>query len=424
MQKYEHYKDSGIDWIGPIPEHWEVKPGFTVLKERKEKNKGMISNNVLSLSYGKIIEKPVEKLTGLVPENFETYQLVYKGDIIFRPTDLQNDKVSLRTGLSKFNGIITSAYINLQPINTEPKFLHYYLHTTDTNKVIYGLGSGLRQNISFLDFKRFSFVVPPIHEQEAIAKFLDYKTAKIDALVHTKEQQIEKLKELRQAKIHQAVTKGLDANAPTKDSGVDWIGEIPAHWEVKRLKNLFQIVNGATPSSAILSYWGGDITWVTPKDVNNIKYISESERNISISGYKSCGTSLIPKGSIILTTRAPIGKVVIANKELCTNQGCKSLVKINNQNNEFIYSVLDISSKVLNSLGTGTTFMELSNVALKNFQLPIPPIQEQEQIVAYLDEVTGKIDQAIAQKQEQITKLKEYKQSLINDVVTGKVKVC
>src|SRR5690606_12639659 len=115
-QTYEHYKDSGIDWIGQIPEHWEVKPGFTVLKERKEKNKGMISNNVLSLSYGKIIEKPVEKLTGLVPENFETYQLVYKGDIIFRPTDLQNDKVSLRTGLSKFNGIITSAYINLQPI--------------------------------------------------------------------------------------------------------------------------------------------------------------------------------------------------------------------------------------------------------------------------------------------------------------------
>ena len=174
MQTYEQYKDSGIDWIGQIPAHWEVKPGFTVLKERKEKNKGMISNNVLSLSYGKIVEKSVEKLTGLVPENFETYQLVYKGDIIFRPTDLQNDKVSLRTGLSKFNGIITSAYINLQPINTEPKFLHYYLHTTDTNKVIYGLGSGLRQNISFLDFKRFS---PPNPRTRSHCEFLRRKNS-------------------------------------------------------------------------------------------------------------------------------------------------------------------------------------------------------------------------------------------------------
>ncbi|MFV0148615.1 restriction endonuclease subunit S [Empedobacter falsenii] len=427
IQIYEQYKDSGIDWIGQIPEHWEIKRFKYLFNEINERS---IDGNeeLLSVSQYTGVTKKSDKIDdGDLLTNASTlegYKKVRKHQLVSNIMLAWNGSLAF----SEYNGITSPAYCIYELKHDDVYKYFHYLFKTDFYKSEFKRNSSgvieSRLRLYTDDFFSIWSVLPPIHEQHSIAKFLDEKTAKIDALVQTKEQQIEKLKELRQAKIHQVVTKGLDANAPTKDSGVEWIGEIPAHWEVKRLKNLFQIVNGATPSSAILSYWGGDITWVTPKDVNNIKYISESERNISISGYKSCGTSLIPKGSIILTTRAPIGKVVIANKELCTNQGCKSLVKINNQNNEFIYSVLDISSKVLNSLGTGTTFMELSNVALKNFQLPIPPIQEQEQIVAYLDEVTGKIDQAIAQKQEQITKLKEYKQSLINDVVTGKVKVC
>src|SRR5690606_19335652 len=132
-----------------------------------------------------------------------------KGDIIFRPTDLQNDKTSLRTGISNYKGIITSAYICLQPINSNPKFIHYFLHTTDLNKVIYGMGSGLRQNISFNDFKRFELVIPPIPEQQAIAAFLDDKCGQLDEAVRIKQQQIDKLKELRQITIHNAVTKGI-----------------------------------------------------------------------------------------------------------------------------------------------------------------------------------------------------------------------
>lgn len=432
MQTYTHYKDSGIDWIGQIPEHWEVKKithlfskvgsgttptaGLAQYYENGSINflqTGDLNDNLITNTSKKITENALKDCSSL--------KIYPKGSLVIAMYGATIGKLGILDIETTTNQ--ACCVLGDNKSNVEIKYIFYWFSFAKKQIISMSYGGG-QPNISQDLIKSLRLNFPPIQEQEAIANFLDEKTAKIDALVQTKEQQIEKLKELRQAKIHQAVTKGLDANAPTKDSGVDWIGEIPAHWEVKRLKNLFQIVNGATPSSAILSYWGGDITWVTPKDVNNIKYISESERNISISGYKSCGTSLIPKGSIILTTRAPIGKVVIANKELCTNQGCKSLVKINNQNNEFIYSVLDISSKVLNSLGTGTTFMELSNVALKNFQLPIPPIQEQEQIVAYLDEVTGKIDQAIAQKQEQITKLKEYKQSLINDVVTGKVKVC
>ncbi len=124
VEKYPGYKDSGEDWIGEIPEHWEIKPGFTIVDERCEKNIGLKEKIVLSLSYGRVVVKPKEKLTGLVPESFETYQLVYPGDIIIRPTDLQNDKTSLRTGLSKNTGIITSAYINL---NVKNQFSNAYL---------------------------------------------------------------------------------------------------------------------------------------------------------------------------------------------------------------------------------------------------------------------------------------------------------
>lgn len=145
-------KHSGVEWIGEIPEGWEVLPGLRFFKENKRSNKGMKESTVLSLSYGNIIIKPEEKLVGLVPESFETYQIVYPGDIIIRCTDLQNDQTSLRTGLAQNKGIITSAYINLGIIgDNHPEYLHAYLHFVDITKVLYKFGSGLRQNLSFAD---------------------------------------------------------------------------------------------------------------------------------------------------------------------------------------------------------------------------------------------------------------------------------
>ncbi|HUH57631.1 MAG TPA: restriction endonuclease subunit S, partial [Pseudomonadales bacterium] len=196
LPKYEAYKDSGVEWLGEIPCGWSLKPGFVAFSENKRSNKGMIENTVLSLSYGHIVIRPEEKLTGLVPESFETYQLVEPGDIIVRCMDLQNDKVSLRTGLSKSKGIITSAYLNLKVNNDfESRFIHYYLHSLDTTKVLYRFGSGLRQNLSFLDFKRLPVFSIPKNIQTIIADYLDQKTAQIDAAIAIKEQQIELLKE-------------------------------------------------------------------------------------------------------------------------------------------------------------------------------------------------------------------------------------
>lgn len=189
-------KDSGVEWIGQVPEHWELTIGMNVFRENKRDNKGMKENTVLSLSYGKIIIKPEEKLFGLVPESFETYQIVEPNDIIIRCTDLQNDQTSLRTGLAQDKGIITSAYLNLKVINNySAKFLHYYLHALDITKVLYKFGSGLRQNLSFLDFKRLPIIDIPLAEQQQIADYLDAQIIKIDQAIALKTAHIEKLKE-------------------------------------------------------------------------------------------------------------------------------------------------------------------------------------------------------------------------------------
>lgn len=215
------------------------------------------------------------------------------------------------------------------------------------------------------------------------------------------------------------MTNNIQKYTTYKPSGVEWLGDIPEHWEVRTLKSFSKIVNGATPSSSILSYWDGHIIWVTPTDINNINVIESSERTITERGFQSCGTTLVPKGSIVLTTRAPIGKLVIAGVELCTNQGCKSIV-LNRANisGSFVYFILLICNAKLNSLGTGTTFMELSNKELKNFQLPIPPLSEQTRIAEFLDTKTALIDKAIGIKEKQIELLKERRQIMIHRAVT------
>lgn len=200
-------KHSGVEWIGEIPEGWEVLPGLRFFKENKRSNKGMKESTVLSLSYGNIIIKPEEKLVGLVPESFETYQIVYPGDIIIRCTDLQNDQTSLRTGLAQNKGIITSAYINLGIIgDNHPEYLHAYLHFVDITKVLYKFGSGLRQNLSFADFKRMPILKVPYNEQVQIVEFIQKASLKIERAIEMQHKEIEKLKELKSTLIESAVT--------------------------------------------------------------------------------------------------------------------------------------------------------------------------------------------------------------------------
>jgi type I restriction enzyme, S subunit len=204
-----------------------------------------------------------------------------------------------------------------------------------------------------------------------------------------------------------------------KSSGIEWLGDIPEHWIIQRIKNVSKIVNGSTPKSNIEEYWDGEIIWITPSDISKLNgTISDSEKKITLEGYRSCGTELVPVGSTIITCRAPIGNTVLARKELCTNQGCKSLIP-NFIDERFLYYFIVNANDELNSLGQGTTFLELSRTSLGNTNISIPiRINEQTAIATYLYQKTTKLDQLIKNKKAQIDKLKEIRQIEINNAVT------
>ena len=426
MRRYESYKDSGVEWLGKIPSQWELTIGMNVFRENKRDNKGMKEKTVLSLSYGQIIIKPEEKLVGLVPESFETYQIVEPNDIIIRCTDLQNDQTSLRTGLAKDKGIITSAYLNLKVINNHSaKFLHYYLHTLDITKVLYKFGSGLRQNLSFLDFKRLPIIDIPLSEQQKIAQFLDDKTAKIDQAVDLAEKQIALLKEHKQILIQNAVTRGLNPDVPLKDSGVEWIGQVPEHWEVKKITHIFpNIGSGTTPNSSDPSFYEGNINWLQTGDLTD-GYIYKTSKTITHKALQAYSTlKIYPKNSLVIAMYgATIGKVGLLQIETTTNQACCVLSTALNIEMKYVFYLFQGIKESLVAMSYGGGQPNISQEKIKSLKLPFPNASEQEQIADYLDKQTAKIDQAIALKTAHIEKLKEYKSVLINDVVTGKVRV-
>lgn len=200
-------KQSGISWIGEIPEHWEVRLLSQMATLHYLSNKDVHHQNLLSLSYGRIISKDINGASGLLPASYDTYQIVEDGNIVLRLTDLQNDQKSLRVGLCTQEGIITSAYLALQPRETVlPAFLYLLLHAADIMKVFYSMGNGLRQNLNWGELRKLSCVLPPLSEQRAIVSYIEAKTASINKLIDAYEQQVERVKEYKQRLISDAVT--------------------------------------------------------------------------------------------------------------------------------------------------------------------------------------------------------------------------
>lgn len=423
FRRYPAYKDSGVEWLGEIPEGWEAKPGFTIIKERKEKNVGLIQDIVLSLSYGNVIIKPKEKLTGLVPESFETYQLVYPGDIIVRPTDLQNDKTSLRTGLAKDEGIITNAYLNLYPIKEDSaSFIHYFLHSLDNSKVLYGMGSGLRQNLDFRDFKRLIFPLPPLSEQSAIADFLDRKCAQIDRAIAQKERLIELLQERRQILIQQAVTRGLDPTVPMKDSGVDWIGEVPEGWEVKKLKFILKERNERSDT--------GDEPLLMMSQVHGLVVRADYHSKAEVA-QSNIGNKVVYANDLVFNKlKAHLGvffKSTIEYPGLVSPDYAVYYSDGEIQDLKYLELLFRnpayISQFICLATGIVEGLIRLYTGDLFSIKVPVPPIREQEQILNYLEGLNERIDKAIRSQQTQVEKLTEFKATLINSAVTGKIKV-
>lgn len=247
LKPYPAYKDSGVPWLGRVPEHWPVLPALAAFAPKLVRNSGMVEKRILSLSHGQIVVKPEDRLHGLVPESFETYQIVDPGDIILRTTDLQNDHVSLRVGRVRDRGIITSAYTCLQARDhLSAEYDYLLLNAYDLLKVFYGFGSGLRQNLDFSHIKRMPVVAPSPSEQSAIVRFLNYTGRRIRRYIAAKRKLIALLNEQKQSIIDRAVTRGFDPNVCLKPSGVKWLGDVPEHWMPYKLKHVAAIQTGVT----------------------------------------------------------------------------------------------------------------------------------------------------------------------------------
>lgn len=433
-------KDSGIEWVGKIPKGWSICPLYMLFSERKNRNSKGQEINLLSLSYGRIIRKNININTGLLPESFNTYNIVEKDDIIIRPTDLQNDKRSLRTGIVKEHGIITSAYIALKPKKyTNSSYFHYLLHAYDIKKVFYNMGNGVRQGLNYSEFCKLLIINPTNQEQSKIINFLDAKCADIDSLTADIQKQIDILKEYKKSVITQAVTKGLDPNVEMKDSGIAWIGKIPKHWIYPKLTYIldteheYPIGDGDHGTIKANDYVQEGIPFIrvqnlgfaTPLRLDDVVYITKKQ-NITIKN-----STLKPDDILFAKTGATIGKVGIVPKELLISNTTSHVGKITvNQKiiiPRFLFYALSstVGYKLLWDIaGQKSTRPELSIEEIKRLHIILPDsLQEQQTIVDYLDAKCANIDAAIAGKQKQLDVLKEYKKSLIYEYVTGKKEV-
>ena len=419
-------KDSGIEWIGEIPEGWEIKYFVQLFSQVKSKNIGLREKNLLSLSYGKIKQKSIETVGGLLPDNFEGYNIIDRNDIVLRLTDLQNDQHSLRVGLSHERGIITSAYCSIRVRGAEsPNYLYYYLHTFDIAKGFYGMGSGVRQGLNWDGLKYIKILLPPQHEQDRISVFLNQKTLEIDSMLSKTISSIEEYKKLKQAVITQAVTKGVRGEREMKDSGVEWIREIPVDWEISRIK----YVSIFEPSCDFKKLTPETIITYSPMEcIKNGTF----ERRTSLYGNLAHTLTPFQNGDIVMAKVTPCfenGNIAIMN-ELQSGYGLGSselfVFRPQNINTRYLFYWLQNKLFVHQACATVTGTGGLKRISpsfVKNCNIHYPSAAEQAQIAAYLDAKCAEIDGLIAKKEQLVKELESYKKSLIYEVVTGKREV-
>lgn len=414
-------KNSGIPWIGDIPVSWSVMPHKRVMHKVKEIQEHYNGEDIISLTMRGVIVRDLEA-GGKMPTSFDGYQKVYPNNLLQCLFDI--DVTPRCVGLIKNEGLTSPAYSQFEMhSNAYAPYYDYLLRYMDDGKTLLHLSKNLRSSLTETDFGVIPTCVPPISVQQKIASFLDRKCSEIDEMIALQEKIVEELKAYKQSVITEAVTKGLNPDVPKKDSGIEWVGEIPEQWNVKPIKWDFDIIAGATPKTDKPELWDGDIPWITPADYKTEdRYIKQGRRCITEEGMASCATTLLPKGSVIFSKRAPIGLVVVNSQPLCTNQGCLGCVP-RSANSSYYYYVMSAFTEQYELYGSGTTFKEISATNFADFMLPCPAIEEQESIALYLDKKCSEIDSLINIKLSKIDSLKEYKKSIIYEYVTGKKEV-
>ena len=432
---YEEYKDSNIDWIKKIPIHWmpyklkhvinEFVAGGTPESSNDsywdENNDGIPWVAIGDMNDNDYINSTAKSITieGLASKNL---RILKKGTLIY------SIFASLgKTSILNIDATTNQAILGLILSNKiDTIYLKFYLEALKST--ISGFSNeNTQENLNSNIVKNMEIAMPKsLEEQKQIANYLDKKTAKIDETICKNKQLIKLLEEKRTALINQVVTKGLNPNVPMKDSSVEWIGEVPEHYLIMKISNMFNnIGSGTTPKSSNEEYYtDGTVNWLITGDLND-NYIYETSTQITTKAlHDTSSLKIYPQDSLVIAMYgATIGKLGILKIKTCTNQACCVLSKGNNQNIKYTYYwFLGYRNEII-SLSYGGGQPNISQDVIKNLRIIVPPLNEQNQIVNYLDIETTKINKSISKIRENINLLEEYKTSLINHVVTGKINV-
>lgn len=426
--RYESYKDSGVDWLGDIPEDWTTEKGKWLFKkmERPVRDEDGI---VTCFRDGEVTLRSNRRVDGFTNALKEHgYQGIRKGDLVIH----QMDAFAGAIGVSDSDGKSTPVYSVCTPQDTSkviPTYYSYFLRSMAQRGFILSLAKGIRErstDFRYNDFSKLDLPLPPYDVQAKLVSFISKKTNQIDQAIDLKQNQIKKLEEYKQIVIQNAVTKGLNPDVPMKDSGIDWIGDIPGHWEVKKLKYIADVVLGKmicneNKGGMFLKPYlkSKNIQWLNV-DISSVDEMWFTEKEMSIYRLK--------KDDLILSEGGEVGKTCIWNDELaeCYIQNSAHKVSFNETYNPwyFLYQFFTLGKqgqfdRIVNRVSIG----HLTKDKLINTSLIVPPLDEQSLIVKYIESIEKLILSNIELYEQQIESLKEYKTVLINEAVTGKIKV-
>lgn len=442
MQKtYETYKDSGIEWIGNVPSHWEVFPmkykvnlynGNSI----KDDEKPLYEDDSDAIPYiatkdVNVDNHSIDYKNGMYVKNIDhSFVRAPKGSTLMcieggsagRKMGFTNQEVAFINKLCCFTTKDISILDNL--------YLYYYLQSSTFKNIFTSHLSGLIGGVSISEMKNFEMICPPLSEQQAIAEYLDKKCSKIDSLVAELEQQVTDLGTMKKAEISRIVTKGLNPDAPLKDSGIEWIGEIPSHWNIKRLRYLGDTQNGLSKDG---SYFGEGYPFITYGDVYKNIIIPKVASGLAKSTKDDQKIYSIERGDVFFTrtseTIEEIGFCATCLETLPQATFSGFLIRFRPNSKELLpefeayYFRANLHRRYFVKEMNSVTRASLSQVLLKNLPVLLPPKEEQQAIAEYLDTYCVKVDATVKELQDQIADLKLYKQSIISEAVTGKIKV-
>lgn len=422
MVRYDDYKDSGIDWIGEIPSGWELR-----------RIKSLVSNIDETIPDNPPITIPLERVmpwTGeiAINDSIDDGDGCSKG---FKGGDILFSKLRpylAKAVLAPCDGACSGEMLVLRADNIERSYLHKIVLSPGFIDAINAMTYGAKMPRASWDLLKDIVVpLPSWLEQEKIASWLNKTTGEIDTTVHNIEASICLLHEYRQSIITEAVTHGLDLNAPIKNSGLDWLEFMPEHWAEVPLDQAAERHSGHTPNKSTPEYWeNGDIVWISLADSSALRksaYVSSSMTMTNALGIAHSSAEILPKGCVLLSRDASVGLCAIADCELAVSQHFMAYVCRHNLDNKYLLYCFKSMDQYFKKLSMGSTIPTIGLSLIKAIKIPLPPICEQRQIVKFLDTKTAEIDTLIASKTRQVELLREYRKSIISEAVTGKFKV-